>query len=45
MFDRALNTLMFVNCFLNGQKKDILRLGKLIDAEDNYTRPAKNYHL
>ena len=43
MFDRALNALMCIDCLLNG-KKDNLRLGKLIDEEDQYVRSAENCH-
>ena len=46
MFDRALNALMYINCLFNSKKKkNILRLDKLIEEEDEYTRSAKNYHL
>ena len=43
MFDRALNPLMCINCLIN-DKKDILRLGKLIYEEDKYMRSTKNWH-
>ena len=42
MFDKALNAFMCINCLVNGKKKDVLRLGKLIDKEEKYTRSAKN---
>ena len=43
MFDRALNPLMCINCLIN-DKKDISRLGKLIDEEGKYMTSAKNLH-